>query len=383
MNLIKTTCNGNRLTGTVQYADGVQEEYWFECNLPMSESGNHWVAALLPLAATLGETLEIPLPVDSLLLTRMDEVLRLWRQWSPRMHVVAISAPEAEQLASSRAKPVAAFFSAGVDSFFTALRYPECRHFILCQGFDFPVRNSEAFARHAERVSLTARNMGGELVVVRTNLRETRWAKTPWELISHGPALNAVGLLLEQHFGTVLIPSTYDFTTLHPWGSHPLLDPLYSTHGLQFMHDGSAYTRVQKTRTIARHEVVRESLHVCFRGQNQKGQDDRNCSRCSKCYRTMLTLDLLGLLGKCPTFTPLDPMQIPNLYLETEGDRAFFKEIRQLATEVDRFDIVKLLDQAARRSRWVNQLRATLEVLPGGWRLWPLVKQHALRHSLN
>src|SRR5690348_5680570 len=123
MKLLETRQDGQRLTGIVQYADGVREEYWFECGWAMTGSGSPWLAALLPLAATLGEPLEIPLPVDPLFLARADEILRLWRQWLPRMQVVAVTAPRDDRPAP-RPEAIAAFFSAGVDSFFTALRYP-------------------------------------------------------------------------------------------------------------------------------------------------------------------------------------------------------------------------------------------------------------------
>ena len=45
----------------------------------------------------------------------------------------------------------------------------------------------------------------------------------------HGAGLAAIGLSLAAAFRRILIPSTHTFRHLFAWGSHSLLDPLWST----------------------------------------------------------------------------------------------------------------------------------------------------------
>src|SRR6185436_6108277 len=101
------------------------EEYWFdvpgEYASSLSESGNPWLACLIPLAVTLGEPLRLALPVDRTLFDNVQELQQVWKCWHPHLHVVPVVADLA---APSRQEPptrAAAFFSGGVDSFFTVL----------------------------------------------------------------------------------------------------------------------------------------------------------------------------------------------------------------------------------------------------------------------
>lgn len=85
MELLRTTVTDvkediKRLTGIVKYDDGFEDEYWFEypSDIEISDSGNPWLATLLPLAATLGEDLTINLPVDPRLVDGVGDILRFW-----------------------------------------------------------------------------------------------------------------------------------------------------------------------------------------------------------------------------------------------------------------------------------------------------------------
>jgi hypothetical protein len=60
-------------------------------------------------------------------------------------------------------------------------------------------------------------------------------------------------------------------------------------HGFNFIDDGKAGDRVDKTKIIADWDIAQKHLKVCAK----KG---KNCSVCSKCNRTLMTLDALGKL---------------------------------------------------------------------------------------
>ena len=152
MHLISTDVRGGivapeRMVGTVRYDDGVTEEYWFEGPGALATSGTPWLAALLPLAATVGERFRIDLPVDSEFLQNARVLLRLWKSWHKWAHCPEIQA-EAEEPEAIHGRESATFFSAGVDSWYTAIRRPDATHWIFCLGFD---EFSLFLANHADK----------------------------------------------------------------------------------------------------------------------------------------------------------------------------------------------------------------------------------------
>lgn len=68
-----------RLMAEVSYLDRTAEEYWFEVDREfagaLSRRGNPWLVCLLPLAATIGEPLEIEVPVDARLYEGVQDVM--------------------------------------------------------------------------------------------------------------------------------------------------------------------------------------------------------------------------------------------------------------------------------------------------------------------
>ncbi len=113
----------------------------------------------------------------------------------------------------------------------------------------------------------------------------------------HGSALAAVGLLLAPHFSRVLIPATDTYADLVPLGSHPLIDPLWSTERVEIVHDGADATRIDKLHTAAGHPAGRLHLQVCWQHLN----GEYNCGICEKCVRTGVAVRLAGLDGAFPS----------------------------------------------------------------------------------
>ncbi len=356
---------------SLEFGDGALEELWFEApeEIPASDHGNSWLAMALPLASVLGEDLRLEMPVDPWLKQNAETLLKLWQRWYPqwakplRIH--------AETLEPGCPEPaVVSTFTAGIDSYFTVLRHPECRHYIHVLGLDMPLWKRESHARLTARLEETAASMGARLFRLATNLRETRWGKLPWENFSSGAALSGALLQLEAAFGTGLIPSSFDIGVEHPWGSHPLSDPLYSASTMRILHDGASHTRTEKTEFVVQFPIVLETLHVCFVGQDAHGQDETNCSRCGKCYRTMLALDVLGKLAECRTFD--HSKYRVELAACMDGvhpnNRALLLEVRRLAIRQGRQDIVRQLDISLRKSR-IAAFLDKFQKAPLLWRL--------------
>jgi len=357
-------------TVDLEFGDGTKEQLWFRVpeEVPAPENGNAWLALALPLAAVLGEDLRIDLPVDAWLKLNAESLLAVWRHWYPDL-AKAIQI-HADALPPELPKPgVVSSFTAGVDSFFTVLRHPECKHYIHVLGLDMPIWKKEAHARLTARLESIAAQMGARFYRLATNLRETRWGKLPWETFASGAALAGSHLQMESICGAGLIPSS-ELSPDIPWGSHPLTDSLFSTSSMRILHDGLSHNRLEKTEFVARFPLVLENLHVCFIGQDTHGQDDRNCSRCEKCLRNMLALDAIGKLGECKTFDlSLYRVELAaQLEATTAKGRILIGRLRELAERHGRSDIAAHLDESLRKSRIMKALKR-FEQTPLLWRL--------------
>ena len=89
-----------------------------------------------------------------------------------------------------------------------------------------------------------------------------------------------------------MIPSTYSYTGIKfPWGSCPATDYLFGSGETPCWHDGAAFNKLSKVRTICHHEAVQKDLRVCWEGE----QIDRNCGVCFKCVATQICFWLSGV----------------------------------------------------------------------------------------
>ena len=275
----------------------------------LTASGNPWLLCLLPLAMSLGERLQISLPLDPTLFRHAEEIMRLWRCWHPPLQPIEIEAGGFALARAPAAGKLASFFTGGVDAFFTALHHDEAvrgrslpgerviDELLYVVGLDVWLRNPESFQHRIQVLRQIATELGKELVVLATNLRDSRLSTLDYGALWHGCALGASALLLEGRYGEVLLSSSHDYRNAFPWGSHMTLDPLMSTSATRFVHYGAGFTRFEKTRFIAEHDLALRHLHVCWRGESPG-----NCSQCPKCFRTLLALDLLGKLPQARSF---------------------------------------------------------------------------------
>ncbi len=378
-----------RLTGIIEMGSGERIDIWFEVptalEADLSESGNPWVVAMLPYALSNGETVVSDIPVDAALLENLKGLTAVWCEWYPQFVQPKIIAPVAPlDTAETKARRSAAFFSGGVDSWFTLLRHaPELESaaigqvddLITVHGFDIPLESTDEFDKLREILALGARELGRELIVVRTNLRRngSLWARA-WGWLTHAAGLAAVALILEKRYGKVLIGSAYQYGKLIPWGSHPMTDVLFSTRSLQVKHDGAAYKRVEKTALIARHKIALAHLHVCW-----KNGAASNCGECAKCLRTMTALQLLGALEIANPFpVKFQVDKLAGLYIENRIEEDFIREALSLAAERGDIRIQAAILQALRRSDRVRPLVKFADWLGGipvMWRFGPRLRR--------
>ena len=368
-----------RIRGEVRYETGSPggEEYWLdvpkEHATELSTSGNPWLACLLPLAAHSGEALRIPLPVDAVLLANATRLMRIWSAWYPGTSVVAVEAPSASEQSDVAPTKGAAFFSGGVDSFFTAARRrplappaerAEVDDLITVWGFDIPLSNPEAFARLRSRHLVAAHELGKHLIPVATNLRSTRWREAQWSYLAHGAGLACIALFLERRFHTAYIAGSVGYRDLHPWGSHPATDPLFSTSRTAIVYDAVAYLRTEKIESIADNAPAMHALHVCY-----ESESDENCGKCNKCRRTMLVLDLCGALERCDAFPrrSIELRDVARFDCSHPFDFRELQDIRKLAVAKGRKDVARAIDRSFRRTRRRQRVRAGVRAIR-----WPV-----------
>jgi hypothetical protein len=157
---------------------------------------------------------------------------------------------------------------------------------------------------------------------VETNLHALRDGVVSWRLY-HGAALASVALLLAPRFHRVLIPASQSYADLFPLGSHPLVDPLWSTEDTELVHDGCEATRSERVARIAQSATALRWLRVC---SEEAGEGD-NCGRCEKCLRTMIGLRIAGALPRCAGFPqPLDLDAVTGMDVGNVHRRAFAED---------------------------------------------------------
>ena len=259
----------------LRMGNGPSEEIWID--VPARHRGelhrgpDPWLLLLAPMAAVMGRDLVLPGPVDARLLANARELLRIWDAWYPWAESVRLDAPEGSPSPPSTAGRTMAFFSGGVDSFYTVLRHAEgtvdpyrrepVDDLLTVCGFDIPVRREEACNRVFRTTAAVGEALGLEAVTLHTNLRASSWDdRVPWEKLGFGPALAACAHLLGGRYRRALIPGGSGYHRMSPRGCHPLTTPLKSSGSLELIHDGAAATRVEKTRRVAPSELARSHL---------------------------------------------------------------------------------------------------------------------------
>lgn len=367
-----------RLSANVDYDDGFPSEViWFDVEESyqdaLSRSGNPWVTCLLPLAVQLKQDLYIDKPCDYQLLQNLEEIASVWNSWNSDLQKVNIYADvtvEAERKNQQRG----AFFSGGVDSFFTVLsleklakkaRGKPLTDLVLVWGFDIPLSNSDEFLALSNTLKVAAGQLNKNLIRVITNLRLSRFNKVSWGEYAHGSALASVGFALENYLEIIYLGSTHSYKDLvAPWGSHPLVDNLFYSSGTQVYLHGSPYQRTEKIEAIVDSEVAMSALHVCWQDASHK-----NCGQCNKCYRTMISMEIVDALKNCSTFESksLQLADIARLYSNDENSIMFMEEVADFAYRHNKPDIAQAVLKSIRMSRRINRIAPTLSKLCAQW----------------
>lgn len=270
-----------------------------------ADHGDPFVAAFLPMAMVLGESLEIVAGISPQLADTLPQIQEIYRCWNPTLSEVVCRAPLHQPIMAVHNAGAGLFVSMGADSSYTLLknvmgegRGPTISHLINVLGFDIYLWESSRYPAVLSAMTKLAHELDKQVIPVATNLRDVSDRIVDWVRMYHGAALASVSLALGRMLSHVYIASGQTYGLLIGSGSHPLLDPLWSTESTYVLHDGLERTRLQKFQYLARSPRMIRHLRVCAADDTTGSY---NCGVCRKCIYATIALHVAGVLGQCET----------------------------------------------------------------------------------
>jgi len=334
-----------------------------------------FAASLLPLAMRYGENLEIHGPLSPRLVHGMQEYQRIQHLWKPNeFKLIEINYTNLKMANVMKvAGGVGCAFSGGVDSFYTLWSHlPQheknlgyrISHCLMINGFDVNSipEDEETFSNQTRQLyEPMMSKLGLQLLVSHTNIWQFM-DRGKWQeyMYTFGSILSASALALGHLFSRFYIASSFQYTQLFPWGSHPLLDSLLSTEATEIIHDGAHLKRIEKIVVLSKWPETYSRLRTCLFDKSfiTKTASLENCCRCERCIQMMSVLDMLGVLDKYTVFPkPLERKCIRRVRffdIPEKGKNRFLyaQETIDFARKMGRRDVVFDLGYAIFRNTW-------------------------------
>ena len=260
------------------------------------------LTAFLPIvavaAAARGEDLDVEGPVSPAVLagTRRNlTTMAGWWGWREP----AIRAEEAEPDTPQPGRGSGLFFSRGIDSWSSLLTLQAegtpPTHLLTIRDIELP-RDADVHAQVVAETRRVATALGLPLVELSTDSRALLDPTDDWTR-THGAVLAGFALLLRPLLARTYVAGTHGPRSQVPWGSHPDLDPGWSSESTELVHHQADLDRTEKVAIVARSQTALDALLVCWEGGGAS-----NCGRCAKCLRTMTALQVVGALDRATTF---------------------------------------------------------------------------------
>ena len=261
------------------------------------------------------------------------------------------------------------FFSGGIDSLATLranrLNYPSENPGFIRDGlivYGLEVNKPEAFDYVKNDLLPIAEDAEITLIPVYTNIRYIDDDWDFWAYEFQAAVLSAVAHAFARRLSIVSIAASHNVSYLYPLGSHPLIDPNYSSSDLRIRHDGLTMSRLTKTKMIADWDIALQHIRVCTRSESY-GPGMVNCSNCEKCVRTMLALLGLDKLNQTRSFINddlseewvRDRIKIMYPYVESS-----YNELIPPLMNKGRDDLVRAIEYGISRYRYREPIWKTM-----------------------
>lgn len=261
---------------------------------------------------------------------------------------------------------VGLFLSGGIDSL-ACLRsnlqriprsHPEAVSAAILVGGSTGDRKFMRLRKVHEIIALEA---GVQPIALRTNAQSLHNNNMSFYInIYHGAFLAGLAHFLGGRLRKVKISATFDAANLEPWGSHPLLDPFYSSAHMTIDHCGLEMSRLAKTAIVAEWPVALDHVYVCVSSKSV----GENCGRCEKCLRTMLALIALGKLNATAAFPRRDlrAEDLTNLKIENAYQASCYRDLLLPLRDRGRSDLTAVLERKLAPPTRLSQLVRTARI---------------------
>ena len=288
----------------------------------------------------------------------LKTVMSLIKEWSGDklnpLNIEAKTSPSVQY--SDKQRQAGLFLSGGMDSL-AALRanklaYPEehpgsIKDCLFVHGFDIGGviqrgMKYHVFERAKAAMSEVVEDTNTRLIPIYTNIRHLCDERELWLGKFFGAVLASAAHAFASRLDLVFIASSYDTPNLVPCGSHPMLDPEYSSFDMRIRHRDLALSRMDKLRLVAGWDVALQNIRVCLANV----QDRLNCGKCEKCVRTMLGLLAIGALDKTAAFVENDvsPDLLSNFSITIRHREPFYHELLEPLKACGREDLVRVIN---------------------------------------
>lgn len=360
---IKTSPDAGLITADVQIGSKRHRLYFRSSDIALTGTMEAFLAAALLPAMKQGGTLIAEGRVSRRFLDALQTIMDIYCSWHASLQRVEISGVLPRKADPPKEKRVGTFFSGGVDSFYTLLKHrDEITDLIHVQGFNLLLEDRALQKRTSKTIQKIGASFGKNVIEVKINLARFLYPyfRRDFGTLTLGVELASVGHVLSSSFKRIFIPASLTYTDFFPWGSHPLLDPLWSTETLEFIHDGCEATRIDKVARLSQSDIALQSLQVCG---FPHAQGTFNCGLCEKCQMTMINLQAVGALDRCTAFgAPLDSKRVAKLVVLDTSARKFATEnLQALEQNNGEQRLYKALRRILNRPRWqsltINWLR--------------------------
>ncbi len=275
----------------------------FAADLP--DDGDAFLCSIAISASRDGERrVLVDRPVSRRLAEGVTRAVAILKTWYPGPRTLPrLESPAGFLTRSSGAGCASLCLTGGVDSMH-ALRQNRRNHsasdprsfrralYVLHLSFpagDALARARDLAKRQLATLSAICEETDLDLCAVRTNVRLIEPSLSYSQAEGLGSLLSASAHIQARGLSSLSIASSsYEAEDLRPWGTHPLLDPNFSSNSLAVIHEDAGVPRTDKVRNIARWKPASRHLLVCFEGPLADGR--ANCGQCEKCLRTMTAL---------------------------------------------------------------------------------------------
>lgn len=332
------------------------------------------------------------------LLENLQTAMAFVKTWykSDRLRVNIEAKIRSSVLPAATSKRAGIFFTGGIDTLATLrlnrINYPLEHPGSIKDGlfiYGFSNTTLENFEKAYISFDEIEKDAGITLIPVYTNLyafvKDLDVEQSGiefWKDYYTSAALSAVGHAFSNRLASVAISSSDEISYLQPWGTHPLLDPQYSSYDLTIRHECIALSRFSKTRLVAEWDLALQKLRVC--DQLNLPPEYLNCGECPKCVATMTQLAALGMLEQAKTFPANDisgELILTKSRIQHNDEEAYYLDLIELFEQQNRHDLVrsiKLLSFQFRSKELLKQIDKNLF----GYRFYNLYSK-VLKPSLS